>query len=111
MLHNGLLRNWFGVQQLPNPIFQSGEAERFLEQVDSRVKQAIVTNRVFGVSGDIQHTDFRPLRGDLRCQLPTIHPRHDNIGKKKIDGAAMTGCDLQRGGAIFGIENPVPLIP
>ena len=50
------------------------------------------------------------MPGDLRSQFAAIHSGHDDIGEQKIDGASVAIDDLQRGRAVFGFEDSVPLL-
>ncbi len=80
-----------------------------MQQIDAGIEHAIVSNGILGVSRHIEHANFREQIADVRRQFAAIHAGHDDIGKQKIDRAPVAVDNLQRGGAVFSLENLVAL--
>src|SRR6476619_2006810 len=58
--------------------------ERFLEQLVTRIKFAMVPDLVIGVSRDVEHFHVGPKGAELRSQLMPVHMRHDDVGNKQV---------------------------
>ena len=52
---------------------QGLRSKRFLKQLEARIENAVVSDIVVGVTGDVENFHLRPNGGKFRGQLPLLH--------------------------------------
>src|SRR6516225_7674137 len=90
-----VLRSIALVQNVPDPLCQSGSRKGILDKLNTWVKTALVNDGVAGVSGHKQNSELGPLSKQHVRQLPTVLVGQDDIGEQQIDMMSAIN-DLQR---------------
>lgn len=69
---------------------QYGRREWLFDQYQAGIQRSLVNDHVFSISGHVDNAEIRALPGKQFGELTSVHLRHDDIGKKKVDASVVS---------------------
>jgi len=98
-------RSGTGAQDFTDFLGEILQREWFLQEGGRGAERTLSDDRIFGVSGKIEHADGGTQREQLFGQFAAADARHDDVGDEDIDGLFAGVGDAQAGLAIFVFED------
>src|SRR5580765_5997213 len=92
-------------QYLPHFAGEILEGKGLLQERGTGAEHSLVEDRVFGVSGEIEHSKIRAYLQQPFRQFSATHAWHDHVRDQDIDSVAMGFRDAQAAFAIFRFQD------
>ena len=59
-------------------------SKRFVDKIDTTFKHTSMSYDIAGVAGHVEDFYLGPTGVEMIGQIPTAHPRHDDVGEEKV---------------------------